>query len=83
MTARKHRGDRRSRINAKNVELYSSAYRMAFRRISPLQKREHPDLPLWLHVFIRREIKKGATDPSAIAANALKALDTTTAPKSA
>jgi hypothetical protein len=62
---------------------YTAAYRMALGRISPLQKREQPELPLWLHAFIRREIKKGATDASVIAANALKALDTTTTPKSA
>ena len=40
--------------------------------MSPLQKREQPDLPLWLHAFIRREIKKGATDASVIASEALK-----------
>jgi hypothetical protein len=69
LSARKQ--DPRSRINAKNVELYSSAYRMAWKCISPLQKRIRPDLPLWLHHFIRHEIKEGATDPSAIALKAI------------
>jgi hypothetical protein len=30
---------------------------------------------LWLHTFIRYEIKEGMTDASAIASDALKALD--------
>ena len=48
---------------------------MALGRISFLQKREQPDLASWLHHFIRHEIKEGATDPSVIASEALKALD--------
>jgi hypothetical protein len=67
--------DRRWRMIARNVELYSLAYRTAWRRISAGQKRGHPDLPLWLHTFIRHEIKEGMTDASAIASDALKALD--------
>jgi hypothetical protein len=35
---------------------------------------EQPNLALWLHAFIRRQIKKGATDPLFIATEALKAL---------
>jgi len=61
MTARKP--DRRQGIVARKIELYSLAYRTAWRRFSPLQKREQPNLALWLHAFIRRQIKKGATDP--------------------
>jgi hypothetical protein len=72
---RLHKRDRRSQINAQNIELYSSAYRMALGRISFLQKREQPDLASWLHDFIRHEIKDGATDPSTIATKALNALD--------
>jgi hypothetical protein len=67
--------DRRSQKNAQKIGLYSMAYRTAWRRISPLQKSEQPDLALWLHTFIRHEIKEGATDASVIATEALKALD--------
>jgi hypothetical protein len=67
--------DRRSQIKAQNIELYSLAYRTAWTRISFLQKRERPGLALWLHNFIRHEIKAGVSDPSAIASEALKALD--------
>jgi hypothetical protein len=73
MTARKP--DRRQGIVARKIELYSLAYRTAWRRFSPLQKREQPNLALWLHAFIRRQIKKGATDPLFIATEALKAVD--------
>jgi hypothetical protein len=69
------RVNRRSQQNAQKIELYSMAYRTAWRRISPLQKREQPDLALWLHTFIRHEINEGATDASVIATEALKALD--------
>ena len=71
MTARKP--DRRQGIVARKIELYSLAYRTAWRRFSP-QKREQPNLALWLHAFIRRQIKKGATDPLFIATEAFKAL---------
>jgi hypothetical protein len=35
----------------KNIELYSSAYRLAWSQISPLQKRERPNIALRLHDF--------------------------------
>jgi hypothetical protein len=75
MTARKP--DRRQGIVARKIELYSLAYRTAWKRISPAQKRGLPDLPLWLHTFIRHEIKDGATDASVIASEAFKALGET------
>jgi hypothetical protein len=59
---------------AQNVELYSSAYDIAWKQISPLQKSEQPNLRLWLHASIRRQLKKGARDPFSIAFEALKAL---------
>jgi hypothetical protein len=59
---------------AQNIELYSSAYRMAWIQISPLQRREQPDIALRLHASIRSQVKKGATDPYLIASEALKAL---------
>jgi hypothetical protein len=57
-----------------NIQLYGLAYRIAWKHISPLQKREQPNLPLWLHAFIRRQLKEGARDPFSIAFKALKAL---------
>jgi hypothetical protein len=60
---------------AKNIELYTSAYTLAWKQISSLQRREQPDTPLRLHASIRQQRKKGATDPRFIATEALKALD--------
>ena len=57
---------------ARNIELYISAYRLAWMRLSLLQKREQPSLRL--HDFIRDQIKEGAIDPTSIATEALKAL---------
>jgi hypothetical protein len=59
---------------AKNIELYSSAYRIAWKQISPLRKREQPDISLRLHASIRRQLNKGETASLFIAAEALKAL---------
>jgi hypothetical protein len=58
------------KTTARNVELYSSAYRAAWNHISALQKREHPDISLRLHASIRRQLKEGAKHPSLIAAKA-------------
>jgi len=59
---------------AKNIELYSSAYQIAWKQISRLQKRERPDISLRLHASIRLQVRKGATNPVVIASEALKAL---------
>jgi hypothetical protein len=59
------------------------AYRIAWEHISPLQKREQPNIALRLHDFIRRQLKKGKTDPISIAAEALKAVDEGTEPGTA
>jgi hypothetical protein len=64
----------KKRITAQNVELYSSAYRTAWKHISALQKREQPDISLRLHASIRRQLKKGAKDPDLIASQALSDL---------
>jgi hypothetical protein len=53
------------------MELYSSAYKLALKNISPVLKREQPNIVLRLHAFIRRQIDEGATDPLTIAADAL------------
>jgi hypothetical protein len=59
---------------AGNIDLYSSAYRIAWKQISPLRKREQPDISLRLHASIRRQLNEGATDPLSIATEAFKVL---------
>jgi hypothetical protein len=60
---------------ARNIELYSLAYRIAWKQISPLRKREQPNISLRLHASIRRQLNEGATDPLSVATEAFKALD--------
>ena len=59
---------------ARNIELYNSAYRFAWKHVSEVQKREEPNIAWRLHDFIRREIKKGASDPLLIASEALRSV---------
>jgi hypothetical protein len=59
---------------ARNIELYGLAYSIAWKQISPLRKRENPDIPFRLHASIRRLLNEGATDPLSIATEAFKAL---------
>ena len=69
---------RRSKRNLNRLrsnELYSLTYRTAWRRISPLQKREQPNIAVRLHGSIRHQIKEGETDSSFIVSEALNALD--------
>jgi hypothetical protein len=76
-TPLKQNRKRAQKINsrtARNIELYSSAYRIACKQISPLRKREQPYISLRLHTSIRRQLKEGATDPVSIAIEAFKAL---------
>jgi hypothetical protein len=61
---------------ARNIELYNSAYSLAWKHISEHQKRD-PNMARRLHDSIRRQLKDGATDPLFIASEALKALDET------
>ena len=74
MSARKKVIGKTWGITGRNIELYSSAYRIAWKQISPLRKREQPDISLRLHACIRRQLKDGATDPLFIATEAFKAL---------
>ena len=60
---------------ARNIELYNSAYGLAWKHISEHQKRERPDIARGLHDSIRRLLKDGETEPLFIASEALKALD--------
>jgi hypothetical protein len=57
---------------AREIELYNSAYRLAWKHISELQKREKPNLASRLHDSIRSQIKQGATEPLFIASEALR-----------
>ena len=57
---------------ARNVELYSTAYKLALEQIPPLQMREKPVRSLRIHASIRRQLKAGETDPRRIAFNALR-----------
>ena len=58
---------RRHGTIARNIELYSSAYRHRLEADFPLRKREQPDISLRLHGSIRRQLKDGATDALSIA----------------
>jgi hypothetical protein len=60
---------------ARNIELYNSAYSLAWKLISELQKREQPEIARRLHDSIRRQLEDGATQPLFIASDALKALN--------
>jgi hypothetical protein len=56
---------------AGNIALYNSAYSLAWKHVSELQKREKPNIASRLHDSIQREIKKGATEVLFIASEAL------------
>ena len=60
---------------ARNIELYNSAFSLAWKHISERQKRERPNIARRLHDSIRGQLKDGATDPLFIASEALKALE--------
>jgi hypothetical protein len=57
---------------ARRIELYSSAYQLAWRQIPPAERRARPDISLRIHASIRRQLKDGADDPHGIASAALK-----------
>jgi hypothetical protein len=57
---------------AREIELYNSAYSLAWKHVSELQKREKPNIASRLHDSIRLQIKKGATEPLFIASEALR-----------
>ena len=56
----------------RQVELYSSAYKLAWEQFPPEQKRERPDIALRIHASVRRRLKDGAKDPAGIAFAAVK-----------
>jgi hypothetical protein len=57
---------------AREIELYNSAYRLAWKHVTGLQKREKANIASRLHDSIRLQIKKGATEPLFIASEALR-----------
>jgi hypothetical protein len=63
---------RRRPGTARNIDIYSTAYRIAWKQISSIRKREQPDISLRLHASIRRQLNEGATDPLFIATEAFK-----------
>src|SRR5262249_49786278 len=62
----------RKRETLRRVELYSSAYKLAWEQISSTERRERPNIPLLIHASIRRQLKAGVTDAHLIAFKALK-----------
>ena len=60
---------------ARNIELYNSAFSLAWKHISERQKRERPNIARLLHDSIRGQLKDRATDPLFIASEALKAIE--------
>jgi hypothetical protein len=60
---------------AQNIELYNLAYRLAWKHISELQKREYPNVATFLHDAIRRQLKEGAAEPVLIASEALRHIE--------
>ena len=63
---------RRPGTTARNIDIYSTAYRIAWKQISSIRRREQPDISLRLHTSIRRQVSEGATDPLLIATEAFK-----------
>ena len=57
---------------AREIELYNSAYSLAWKHVSELQKREKPNIASRLHDSVRRQIENGATEPLFIASEALR-----------
>jgi len=60
---------------AQEIEVYNSAYRLAWKHVSELQKREKPNIASRLHDSIRSQIKQGATEPLFIASEVLRGFE--------
>jgi hypothetical protein len=59
---------------ARTIELYNSAYRLAWEHIPERQKREQSHIARRLHDCIRRQIKEGASLDVLIASEAINEL---------
>jgi hypothetical protein len=62
---------RKQKTIARNIELYNSAFRAAWKRISASHKSELPNIYLRIHSSIRRQLKEGATDANLIVSEVL------------
>jgi hypothetical protein len=60
---------------ARRIEVYSAAYKLAWRQIPRAERRARPNISLRIHAFIRRQVKDGAMDPIGIASAALKEIN--------
>ena len=60
---------------SQNIERYNSAYRLAWKHVSELQKRTDRNIAFRLHESIRRQLKEGADEPVFIAAEALRDIE--------
>ena len=58
--------------HAQRIEVYSAAYKLAWKQIPALQRRAQPHISLRIHASIRRQLKAGARDPTSVASEALK-----------
>jgi hypothetical protein len=56
---------------AQNIE-HNSAYRLAWKHISELQKHVNSNIAVRLHDSIRRQLQEGATEPLFIAPRRLR-----------
>ena len=57
---------------AQRLEVYSAAYKLAWRQIPSAERLARPDISLRVHASIRRQLKAGAADAHTIAFTALK-----------
>jgi hypothetical protein len=60
---------------ARNIELYNLSYRLAWKHISELLKRQYPNIALLLHDAIRQRLKEGTAEPVLIASEALRDIE--------
>ena len=60
---------------AQNIELYNLAHRLAWKHVSELQKRMHPNIAFVISDAIRRQLKEGAVDPILIAGEAVRDIE--------
>jgi hypothetical protein len=58
--------------HGRRIEVYSAAYKLAWKQIPPAERRARPDLSLRIHASISRQLKAGANNPDTIAFVALK-----------
>jgi hypothetical protein len=57
--------------HAQRIEVYSAAYKLAWKQIPPAERRARPDISLRIHASISRQLKAGANNPDVIAFVAL------------